>query len=40
MRDPAMDEDLAAAEEDGQEREGIDTDENALAFIRAKKKVM
>ena len=40
VRDPAMDEDLMAGEEDIAEREGIDTDENALAFIRAKKKVM
>jgi len=35
-----MDEDLKAGEEDIAEREGIDTDENALAYIRAKKKVM
>jgi hypothetical protein len=40
VRDPAMDEDLIAAEEDIEEREGVDTDENALAYIRAKKKVM
>lgn len=40
IRDPAMDEDLQNHEDDGMEREGIDKDENALAYIRAKKKVM
>jgi hypothetical protein len=34
-----MDEDLQNQEE-GEEREGIDTDQNALAYIRARKHVM
>lgn len=33
-----MDEDLQNQEED-EEREGIDTDQNALAYIRARKQV-
>lgn len=38
IRDPAMDEDAA----DGQdrEREGVDVDNDALAYIRARKNVM
>jgi len=39
IRDPAMDEDLQNADDGNMEREGIDMDENALAYIRAKKKV-
>lgn len=39
VQDPAMNEDLNHMMDDGPEREGIDTDHNALAFIRAKKKV-
>jgi len=39
VQDPSMNEDLQHLHGDVQEREGIDTDQNALAFIRAKKKV-
>jgi len=38
VRDPEMDEDLN--EEDGEEREGVDIDNNALAYIRSRKNVL
>jgi len=37
IRDPGMDEDF---EETAKEREGVDVDNDALAYIRARKNVM